>query len=177
MYSFTNFELKVIRTFFYFSLCIYGLCGCMLILTGGWHYLSEELHNHVITYSGLIAIISGCLQLLWTVLGCCTVCRSSYELDVICVICCCTMLLIQLALTIIISAAYNDGSWILVTVFVASVMASALHTIMFIFKCRTSFSKKEKLLVEMSKSSVFRSSKLSSSFSFVPYVNKNILPF
>merc|ERR1711971_1152588 len=155
MQLYKNFELNLIRTFFFFSTAVHGLCGVILILTGAWHTNSENenaaienIHQSANPFFGWIVILTGCLLVLWTLVGWYALVKKSRELDIICIFLNVAMVILQVILFCILCSTnefHEKQNLILVAVFAVSIISSAIHLFIFIVKCKTKFSSKENL--------------------------------
>lgn len=157
MRLYTNFELKLIRIFFYFSIGVHGLCGFILILTGAWHTAAQnespamdKIYTSANPYFGWIIIITGVLLVLWSVMGFTAIVKKSRELEIICVILNIAMIILQVTLFFILCASHELSEFlekkntILVVVFAISIISSVIHLSLFLLKCST-FTNKQNL--------------------------------
>ena len=166
MQLYKNFELNLIRTFFFLSTAVHGLCGVILILTGAWHTnnenenpKAEKIHKSANPFFGWIVMITGWLLVLWTLVGWYALVKKSCELDIICVFLNVAMMILQVILFFILCSStefHEKKNIILVAVFAVSIISSAIHLFIFIIKCRTKFSNKENLGKEILKSQILK---------------------
>eukprot|EP00090_Calanus_glacialis_P012428 TRINITY_DN20988_c0_g1_i1.p1 TRINITY_DN20988_c0_g1~~TRINITY_DN20988_c0_g1_i1.p1 ORF type:complete len:196 (+),score=26.96 TRINITY_DN20988_c0_g1_i1:58-645(+) len=180
MQLYENFELKLIRTFFFFSTGVHGLCGVILILTGAWHTNNEnenltvdKIHKSANPFFGWIVIITGWLLVLWTLVGWYALVKKSRELDIICVFLNVAMMILQVILYFILCSStefHEKKNIILVAVFAVSIISSAIHLFIFIIKCRTKFSHKENLGKEILESQILKPPSVVHKLSFNPDV-------
>ena len=96
---------------------------------------------------------------MWTIIGWYAMGKKSRELDIICVFLNIAMLLLQVILFSILCASpqfYKKNNLILMTVFIVSIISSVIHIFIFIIKCRTKFTQKEKIGEKMLKTQVLK---------------------
>ena len=166
MQLYKNFELNLIRTFFFFSTAIHGLCGVILILTGAWHTNNEnenltveKIQQSANPFFGWIVIITGWLLVIWTLVGWYALVKKSRELDIICVFLNVALMILQVILFWILCSSnefHEQKNMILVAVFVISIISSAIHLFIFIIKCRIKFSNKENIGKEVMRSQILK---------------------
>eukprot|EP00092_Neocalanus_flemingeri_P003499 GFUD01003752.1.p1 GENE.GFUD01003752.1~~GFUD01003752.1.p1 ORF type:complete len:201 (+),score=21.23 GFUD01003752.1:38-640(+) len=156
MRLYKKFEIKLIRTFSFFSTGVHCLCGLILILTGAWHAVSQndtpaidKFYSSGNPYFGWIIITTGGLLVMWAVMGWVTLVKRSRELEIICVILNIGMIVLQVTLFFILcgspeSEFLKKKNTILVLVFAVSILSSVIHLFIFIIKC-TTISNEDKL--------------------------------
>ena len=135
--------MQLFKKFSFFLLLVHGLCGVIIILAGPGHTNNEnENPTPEKIHFSFFVMITGWLLVIWTIFGWFTLVKKTRELDIICVFLNIAMMILQgkFFCTLFASTEFHvKNILILVAVFAAPIISSAIHLLIFIFKCKTKY--------------------------------------